>query len=85
MVNAEKVYRLCFQYSNKNPVLKDKSGVDKIIVKKQPYQLLNTNCEFFPSFDASNFHKLVNEVRPNIVTILYFARVSEGVIRRLAM
>ena len=38
--------------------LKDKSGVGKIIVNKQPYQLLNTNCEFFPSFDASNFHKL---------------------------
>ena len=29
--------------------LMDKSGVDKIIVKKQPYQLLNTNLEFFPS------------------------------------
>ena len=41
--------------------LKDNSGVDKIIVKRQPYQLLNTNREFFPSFDASNFHKLVNE------------------------
>ena len=41
--------------------LKDKSGIDKIIVKKQPYQLLNTRREFFPSFDASNFHKLVNE------------------------
>ena len=41
--------------------LKGKSGVDKIIVKKQPYQLLNINREFFPSFDASNFHKLVNE------------------------
>ena len=41
-------------------ILKDKSGVDKIIVKKQPYQLLNTNREFFPSFDAFNFHKLVN-------------------------
>ena len=27
--------------------LKDKSGVDTIIVKKQPYQLLNTNREFF--------------------------------------
>ena len=40
---------------------KDKSGVDKIIVKKQPYQLLNINLEFFPSFAASNFHKLVNE------------------------
>ena len=37
--------------------LKDKSGVDKIIVKKQPYQLLNTSREFFPSFHASNFHK----------------------------
>ena len=43
------------------PTLKDKSRVDKIIVKKQPYQLLNTNREFFPNFDASNFHKLVNE------------------------
>ena len=42
-------------------ILKDKSGVDKIIVKKQPYQLLNTNREFLPSFGASNFHKLVNE------------------------
>ena len=42
-------------------LLKDESGLDKIIVKKQPYQLLNTNHEFFPSFDASNFHKLVNE------------------------
>ena len=36
--------------------LKDKSGVDKIIFKKQPYQLLNTSREFFPSFDAFNFH-----------------------------
>ena len=42
-------------------VSKDKSGVDKIIVKKQPYQLLNTNREFFPCFDASNFHKFVYE------------------------
>ena len=42
-------------------VLKGKSGVDKIIVKKQAYQLLNTNREFFLSFDASNFHKLVYE------------------------
>ena len=40
--------------------LKEKSEVDKIIVKKQPYQLLNTNREFFPSFDASNLHRLVN-------------------------
>ena len=37
--------------------LKDKSGVDKIIVKKQPYQVLNTSCEFFPGFHASNIHK----------------------------
>ena len=36
-------------------LLKDKSGVDKIIVKKQPYKLLSTNREFFPSVDASNF------------------------------
>ena len=36
--------------------LKDKSGVDEIIIKKQPYQLLNTHREFFPSFDASNVH-----------------------------
>ena len=41
--------------------LKDKFGVDKIIVKKQPYELLNTSREFFPSFDASNCHELVNE------------------------
>ena len=39
---------------------KDKSGVDKIIVKKQPYQLLNTSREFFPSFHASNIHKFDN-------------------------
>ena len=42
-------------------MLKDKSEVDKIIAKRQPYQLLNTSREFFPSFDPSNFHKLVNE------------------------
>ena len=41
--------------------LKDKSGIDKIIVKKQPYQLLNTSCELFPSFDASKFHEYVHE------------------------
>ena len=40
--------------------LKNKSGVDKIIVKKQPYQLLNTNREFFPSF-YTNFHKLFDQ------------------------
>ena len=69
-------------------ILKDKSGVDKIIVKKQPYILLNTNRVFFLSFDASNFHKLDDEssyVRPNLVAILYFVRVCEGAIRRLAM
>ena len=38
-------------------VLKDKSGVDKIIVKKELYQPLYTNRDFIPSFDASNFHK----------------------------
>ena len=41
--------------------LLEKFGVDRIIVKKQPYQLLNTGLEFFPSFDASSFHKLINE------------------------
>ena len=51
------------RYSNifKIVYLKDKSGVDKIIVEKQPCQLLNTDREFFPSFDASNVHKLINE------------------------
>ena len=44
-----------------NRPVKDKSVVDKIIVEKQPYQLLNTNREFFPSFDASNFHNVVDE------------------------
>ena len=76
-----------FALTNSNG-LKDKSRVDKIIVKKQPYQLLNTRREFFPSFDACNFHKLFNgslKVRPNIVAILYFVRVCEGAIRRLAM
>ena len=67
--------------------LKDKSRVDKI-VKKEPCQLLNTNRDFIPNFDASNFHKLVDEslyLRPNIVTTLYFVQVCEGAIRRLAM
>ena len=45
--------------SGKNSSLKkERSGVDKIIVKKQPYQLLNTSHEFFLSFQALNFHKL---------------------------
>ena len=38
--------------------LKDKSEVDRTIVKKQPYQLLNISRKFFASFHASNFHKL---------------------------
>ena len=41
--------------------VKEQTGVDKIFVKRQPYQLLNTNREFLPSFDASNFHKFVHE------------------------
>ena len=31
-------------------ISKDKSGVDKIIVKKQPYRLLNTNRHFISFF-----------------------------------
>ena len=42
-------------------LLNDKFGVDKIIVEKQPYQLLDTNREFFPSLYTCNFHKLVDE------------------------
>ena len=42
-------------------ILRDNSGVDEVIGKKQPYQLLNNNHEFFRSFDASSFHKLVDE------------------------
>ena len=37
--------------------LKDKFRVDKTVVKEQPYKLLNTSREFFPSFHALNFHK----------------------------
>ena len=65
------ILQICVHYVK--GVLKDKSGADKIIVKKQLYQLLNTSREFLPSFDASSFHKLVNEsssVKPNIVVIL---------------
>ena len=68
--------------------LKDKSGVDKMFVKKQPYQQLNTSCEFFPSFDASNFHTFISWLMDlcklgQIVAILYFVRMCEGTIRRL--
>ena len=58
-LNPVAIKRIIINLSIK--VLKDRFGVDKIIVKKQPYQLLNTNRELFPSFNASNFHKLVNE------------------------
>ena len=64
-----------YEVSLSTTLLKDKSGVDKIIFKKQLYQLLNTSRECFPSFDATIFHKLDDEssyVRPNIVAILYF-------------
>ena len=43
---------------HENCVLNNKSGVDKIIVKRQLYQLLNTHRKFFPRFHASNFYKL---------------------------
>ena len=68
--------------------LKKRPGVNKIIVKKQPYQLLHINREFFPSFDASNVHNLVNEcsyIRPNIVAIFAFCPSVRGAIRRLAI
>ena len=48
--------QLC--YSLLGISLKDKSWADRIMVK-QPFQLLNTNREFFPSFDASNFINFV--------------------------
>ena len=35
--------------------LKENFGVDKIIVKKQPYQLLNANHEFFQVLMPSTF------------------------------
>ena len=38
-------------------LLNDKSGVDDVIVEKQPYKLLNTSPEFFSSFHGSSFHK----------------------------
>ena len=43
--------------------LKDNSGVDKIIVKKQPFQLLNTNREFFPSLMPPTFINWFMNVR----------------------
>ena len=44
--------------SSKPGILKDKSRVNKIMLKKQPYQLLKTNREFFSSFQGLNFHRL---------------------------
>ena len=44
------------RFTNQEMTLKDKYGVDRIIVKKQSYQLLSTNREFFPNCDVSNFH-----------------------------
>ena len=65
--------------------LKDKSGVDKIIVKTQPYRLMNTNSEFFPSLMPPtlinwlmNFRKLGQISSPLVL-------VCEVAIRRLAM
>ena len=52
----------------------------KIIVKKQPDQLLNTNREFFLSCDISNCHEYVKEflsVRPLVVAILHFVPVRD--------
>ena len=43
--------------------LKDKSGVDKIIVKKQPYQPLNTSSEFFLK-DKSGVDKIIVKKQP---------------------
>ena len=40
---------------NTNFSLKNESGVDKIIVNKQPYQLLNTSRDFFPGLVPLNF------------------------------
>ena len=39
------------------------SLIYKIVVKKQPYQMLNTICELFPLFDASNFHNWLLNLR----------------------
>ena len=53
--------------------LKDKFGVDKIIVKKQSYQLLNNSREFFPSFVASN---LIDVPAPKYGETLVFVNHS---------
>ena len=43
--------------------LKGKSGVDKIIVEKQPYQLINTNREFCLK-DKSGVDKIIVNKQP---------------------
>ena len=43
--------------------LKDKSRVDEIIVKKQPYQLLNTSREFFVK-EKSRVDKIIVKKQP---------------------
>ena len=47
----------CTQRNRNFPLLKDKSDAYKIIVKKQPYKLPNTNRDLFPICDLSNCHK----------------------------
>ena len=44
---ANEKRRVNVVFTSFNSQLKDKSEADKIIVKKQPYQLLNTNHELF--------------------------------------
>ena len=44
-------------------LLKDKSRDDKIIVKKQPYKLLNINREFFLK-DKSRVDKIIVKKKP---------------------
>ena len=65
--------------------LKVKSGVDKIIVKKQPYQLLNTSRQFFPSFHALNFHKLTIYLRKLISFSFYHFNYLPKVIHSVCM
>ena len=52
-----RTYLKCAQSNRNFPLLKDKFEVYKIIVKKQPYKLPNTNRDLFPICDLSNCHK----------------------------
>ena len=54
------MFAIDFLHLTVKSFLKDKSRVENILVKKQPYQLLNTSREFFPSFRALNIHKFDN-------------------------